>query len=154
MEQISQKPKSFSCSIHSGETICRISKEPNAKQIGFCVECIMELDKAQKGALLSVENVIENAVKNESSKKEIRIDSPPPSSFLTTLDQESEMLSKLSNHILTQKEQVCSKFKEVQDEINMQLEKSRDKVLHTLDTHFNIFKENLGEFRKRIQRHF
>jgi len=66
----------------------------------------MELDEAQRNSLLSIENVIENAVMDEVAQLDIRIDSPPPSQYTDILAAELDLISKLSDHISSQKEQV------------------------------------------------
>src|SRR5690349_17179128 len=117
------KLKSFECPYHSQEAVSRVSKLPNAKKTLYCVECIMEADKSVHSSLIQMNSLIDDLYKKLSQVKIQKVNTRPPESLTSVLEDQDSMIGQVMQHISKQKEYVCNNIKEIQDEFNQTLEK-------------------------------
>ena len=79
--------KPFNCPIHDSETICRFNKDPDSKQVSYCVECVMDVTKEVRSNLLNIDQTMDLIVKGLNSSQDIKLDIPPPKSLSQMIDQ-------------------------------------------------------------------
>ena len=70
------------------------------------------------------------------------------------MDQEGELISKLSQHIAAQKEKVCENFNEFEKALTEKVHMARDKILYSLDTQFANFKNSMEKLKGKINKYY
>ena len=113
----------------------------------------MEADKSIRSTLINVGNLVDELFKQLSLVTVQKVDSKPPDSLLSVLEDEDALISKLIQHISIQKEEVCKNIKNIQDEVNQTLERTKETILLQLDFQLSTYKSNFEDFKK-ISKHF
>lgn len=146
--------KDFECPYHSGEHIKRVLKQPMAKKLLYCLNCILESDTSLNNTLVTLESAIKDVHGKIASKPSATINSKPPDSLTSFLNDEDNYIAIFTEHILQQKEILYQKTKALEDHLISILHKARDKAALDLDTQLTLCKKNFQNYRNLINKTF
>ena len=148
----------IACPLHEDQTILKIDPSVNAKQVLYCIECVLESNNLKElpSSLLTLDKFINTAALHYSascfSPGETKSD--PPLEFLDVLSSKGENLSKLEKNIDHGKKVIENIFKDLTDVIIEKINLKKKEYLQILDEQKASACNKYTFFEKQLKRTF
>ena len=152
MEPTKTITKEFNCKKHAGEKIEKVSLIEGTKVL-YCSQCVLKIEEKEvKDALLPIHEFVQNAAAyfQKLTQQGPILKGDPPQDLLAVLDNEDEVVKKLSAHIEAEKFKVEISFGELVQTFTLLCNKAKHELLNSLDNQLFNFRNNYHYFKKKI----
>lgn len=149
--------KEFTCRVHSGEPVQRVSTDESAPNPLPCIECIMvNEDKEARSKLIHFDEYLEKVVSHYNNLKNLSAASQEevPANLTDFLSKEDEALTNLTACVESEKKKVTGAFDQISDQFQKLLQQKKTQLLKQLDDQVLILTFNFKTYRSKIEKFY
>ena len=134
MENLEELYQRFACPNHKGEGIQRISDSVMNSQPLYCLECIVQANKAGVcEQLLKLDEYIKSISKDAKPNFDPNDDEDIPVEINELISKKADVLQRVKDVIVADKLKIKSQFDSIEKDIQLFLTSCQTTILHKLD---------------------